>query len=466
MRSTGARGAEEEIFVAGNQQGGRRRWNNGKSDEQKKAETTALEVYHPPRMPMPVEAKGLVTGEGQWKALTEAVWPSATSVDGVMLALEYCRARNLDPMKRPVHIVPMYNAKLRKNVETVWPGISEIRTTATRTGTWAGNDECAFGRIMTKAFSATKSGESNDGPWSKTVSCPEIKFPEWAQMTVYRIVSGARVPFVGPKVYYEEIFSGQQGLRVPNERWQNNPRQMLEKCAEAAALRRAFPEELGNEYTAEEMEGQILRDGGTVQAKYHVVEGEETSGEATDEQQAAAGEAAGADEGEDALNGWDREDLQRFMAYLRGGIPRAPDLETLESAMAKNKEFVDTLPKEERAEIDELEKAAREKFAAAQQTRAAGDEQPQDADFTEVDDAQQGEQQTDDFGGDAEEQEREEPPYLVNFRTRLAAVELLADLTKLETVEKRVIENQPAWVAKICEDLIADKRAAITAPRN
>jgi hypothetical protein len=38
--------------------------------------------------------------------------------------------------------------------------------------------------------------------------------------------------------------------------WSNRPVGQLEKCAEAGALRRAFPEEIGNALTAEEMEGQ------------------------------------------------------------------------------------------------------------------------------------------------------------------------------------------------------------------
>ena len=41
----------------------------------------------------------------------------------------------------------------------------------------------------------------------------------------------------------------------------NRPVGQLEKCAEAGALRRAFPEEIGNALTAEEMEGQHTLDG-------------------------------------------------------------------------------------------------------------------------------------------------------------------------------------------------------------
>ena len=38
----------------------------------------------------------------------------------------------------------------------------------------------------------------------------------------------------------------------------SGPRGQLDKAAEAAALRAAFPEELGNDYAAEEMEGQVI----------------------------------------------------------------------------------------------------------------------------------------------------------------------------------------------------------------
>ena len=43
--------------------------------------------------------------------------------------------------------------------------------------------------------------------------------------------------------------------------WANRPVGQLEKCAEAGALRRAFPEEIGNDLTAEEMAGQRIIDG-------------------------------------------------------------------------------------------------------------------------------------------------------------------------------------------------------------
>ena len=43
--------------------------------------------------------------------------------------------------------------------------------------------------------------------------------------------------------------------------WSNRPVGQLEKCAEAGALRRAFPEEIGNALAAEEMEGQHTLDG-------------------------------------------------------------------------------------------------------------------------------------------------------------------------------------------------------------
>ncbi|MCK7472161.1 MAG: hypothetical protein MZU95_16440 [Desulfomicrobium escambiense] len=54
--------------------------------------------------------------------------------------------------KRPVHIVPMWNRALGREVEAVWPGIAEVQTTAARTGQWAGMDPARFGPELTQTF--------------------------------------------------------------------------------------------------------------------------------------------------------------------------------------------------------------------------------------------------------------------------------------------------------------------------
>lgn len=188
-----------------------------------------------------------------WKVLAEAVWPAAKTTDSIVMALSYCKARRLDPFKRVVHIVPVWDSKSGGMIETVWPSISEMRTTAFRTGQYAGCDETKFGPDLTQTF---KGKVKRDKQWvdiEKTVT-----FPEWAQITVYRLVAGQRAAFVGPRVYWLETYAKMGRSDVPNDMWERRARGQPEKCAEAGALRKAFPEELGNEYAAEEMEGQRL----------------------------------------------------------------------------------------------------------------------------------------------------------------------------------------------------------------
>jgi len=187
-----------------------------------------------------------------WRALVEAVYPSAKSADSVVLALAYCKARKMDPFKRVVHIVPVWDSVRRQEVETVWPGIAEHRTTAFRTGLYAGCEPAAYGPDITRTFSDTI--PARNGRQAEHVSF-EMTFPEWCQLTIYRLVSGTRVAMPGPRVYWLETYSRRGRTVLPNDRWQRSPRQMIEKCAEAAGLRRAFPEELGDEWTAEEAGG-------------------------------------------------------------------------------------------------------------------------------------------------------------------------------------------------------------------
>lgn len=213
------------------------------------------------RLPVPIGlAERFGYDRAAWRALCEAVFPSAKTAGSIVLALAYCKARKLDPFKRVVHIVPMWNSTLNREVETVWPGIAEHRTTASRTGDYAGNDAAEFGPTVRQSFKAEKT--TSAGKLIKA-ELKDLDFPEWCQMTLYRMVQGHRVSFVGPRVYFREYFGYRKGLPVPNERWTRAPAQMLEKCAEAAALRRAYPEEM-SEPVAEEMDGRTIEAGGVV----------------------------------------------------------------------------------------------------------------------------------------------------------------------------------------------------------
>lgn len=190
-----------------------------------------------------------------WHVLIDVIFPLARTVEAIILAVEYCRSRNLDIMKKVVHIVPMRrkdsNGKW-ETVDTIWPGIPEVRITATRTGVYAGKDAAEFGELVTKDFIR----RGKDGHEDAKV---EVSYPDWCRVTVYKIVQGQRCAFVGPKVYWEEAYATEAyDSEVPNEMWRDRRSGQLEKCAEAAALRAAFPEELGGEYTAEEMHGRVI----------------------------------------------------------------------------------------------------------------------------------------------------------------------------------------------------------------
>ena len=203
-------------------------------------QSTAIQYQGQSRLPW---SRGFLKRYGidrsQWIVLSEVIFPNARSERAIEMALAYCKLRNLDVFKRPVHIVQVFDASADRMIDAVWPGIAELRMIAMRTGQFAGFGQTEFGDIVERRL-----GEAL------------LRVPEWARCTVYRIVGGQRAAFVGPKVFWEETYAKDPGDGIsPNTFWRRRPRGQLEKCAEAAALRRAFPEELGNEYAAEEIDG-------------------------------------------------------------------------------------------------------------------------------------------------------------------------------------------------------------------
>lgn len=215
-------------------------------------ETTAQEPTQPkaqlptimqPRLPYhPALEERFGIDQAGWRALVEAVFPNARRPESVILALSYCKARRLDVFKKVVHIVPIWDKERQEMVDTVWPGIAELRTTAFRTGVYAGRDKSEFGPTRTEK-----------------VGKEELSFPEWCQATVYRLVSGQRMAFPGPQVYWKECYAQfKRDDPTPNSMWMKRPFGQIDKCAEAAALRAAFPEEIGGEYAAEEIGGETI----------------------------------------------------------------------------------------------------------------------------------------------------------------------------------------------------------------
>ena len=214
-----------------------------------------------PRQPLTIAPRytkpnGFQGTEVAWRVLCD-LYPSAETPEVIMAVVEYCAARRLDPLRKPVHVVPMWNAKAGRRVQVVMQGINEIETTAHRTGQWAGMDEPKFGPLDQRTFK----GIVEDDNGTKREISVAMTFPEWCSVTVYRLVGG------NPRAWSEPVFwieaYGRAGFRseVPNARWQLAPRQMLIKCAKSASLRAAFPEERFG-YAAEEMEGQELDAGG------------------------------------------------------------------------------------------------------------------------------------------------------------------------------------------------------------
>lgn len=174
--------------------------------------------------------------------LRSSLYPGAADAS-IKLVVGYCRAAGLDPMQKPVHIVPLWDSKAGQMRDVVMPGIGLYRTQASRSQQMAGISEPEFGPLLTENIG----GQS-------------VTYPEWCRVTVKRLLSsGSVAEFTAVEFWLENyaIKGGKEKSIAPNAMWTKRPRGQLAKCAEAQALRKAFPE-LGAAPTAEEMEGKQL----------------------------------------------------------------------------------------------------------------------------------------------------------------------------------------------------------------
>ncbi len=133
------------------------------------------------------------------------------------LFVQVCNRTGLDPFAKQIYFI-------QRGGKWSWQtSIDGYRLIADRTGDYAGSDDPIF-------------VEENSKPVAATV-------------TVYKMVGGQRCPF-SATARWSEYYPGEKSGQM----WHKMPYLMLGKCAEALALRKAFPAELSGLYTREEMD--------------------------------------------------------------------------------------------------------------------------------------------------------------------------------------------------------------------
>jgi len=158
---------------------------------------------------------------GKLETVRGVIAPDLSDHELQLFALVAQRS-GLDPFAKQIYAVK------RQGKVTFQTGIDGYRSTAAKTTEYDGSDEPEYGDIIATPF----------------------PHPEWARVTVYRQrPDGTRRP-QSATAWWNEFYPGESQGHM----WKKMPRNQLAKCAEALALRKAFPYVLADIYTDAEMD--------------------------------------------------------------------------------------------------------------------------------------------------------------------------------------------------------------------
>jgi phage recombination protein Bet len=167
----------------------------------------------------------------QMDLIKRTIAQNATN-DELSLFMYQCKRTGLDPLARQIHFQKFVSRDGSSNVSFITT-IDGYRLIADRTGKYVGSDEPVFeGRV---AITDGNQYDHNHAPAKATV-------------TVKKLVANIVCEFTASAYWTEYYPGGKRG-----HMWRKMPHVMLAKVAEAAALRKGFPNDLSGVYTDDEM---------------------------------------------------------------------------------------------------------------------------------------------------------------------------------------------------------------------
>ncbi len=174
----------------------------------------------------------------QIQLIKDTIAKEATD-DELRQFIAVCNRLGLDPFAKQIYLVRRFDKNLKRMVAQSQVAIDGFRVVAERTGQYRGQTApqwCGW-----------------DGVWRDVWLDREP--PAAARVGVWR--EGYREPLIRTANLTSYLQTTKEGQ--PAAMWRTMPEVMLLKCAEAQALRAAFPNDLGGVYTPDEM-GQADND--------------------------------------------------------------------------------------------------------------------------------------------------------------------------------------------------------------
>jgi phage recombination protein Bet len=159
------------------------------------------------------------------------------------LFIKQCERTGLDPFARQIYAIKRYDSQQRTEVMQTQVSIDGLRTLAANSAEMAGQDGPYWC--------------GPDGLWRDVWLGADP--PSAAKVTVLRDLSGlVQGRYTGVALWDSYCQTTREGR--PTRMWAQMGPEMLAKCAEALALRKAFPQSLSGLYTGDEM-GQVSNEG-------------------------------------------------------------------------------------------------------------------------------------------------------------------------------------------------------------